>query len=43
MDGDMLDLVKFVEVKNKYKLLLYVDEVYFFGIIGDMGCGIVEL
>lgn len=42
IDGDILDLFKFIEIKKYYKVFLMVDEVYFIGIIGKYGCGISE-
>ena len=42
MDGDIPDLPKFVEVKNRHKALLMIDEAHSIGTIGDTGHGIAE-
>ena len=42
MDGDYPELPKFVEVKNKYKSWLMVDEAHSIGTMGDHGRGISE-
>ena len=43
MDGDYPDLPKFVEVKNKHKCWLYVDEAHSIGTLGDTGRGLAEV
>ena len=43
MDGDYPDLVKFIEVKNKHKAWLYVDEAHSIGTLGATGRGLAEL
>lgn len=42
MDGDIADLKKLVELKNKYNCLLMVDEAHAFGVFGEKGCGVCE-
>ncbi len=42
MNGDYPDLVKMVEVKNKHKALLMVDEAHSIGVMGESGRGIAE-
>lgn len=42
MDGDMPDLPKFVEIRNKYKIILMVDEAHSIGVLGKTGRGIGE-
>jgi 7-keto-8-aminopelargonate synthetase-like enzyme len=42
MDGDYPDLPKFVEVKNRHKALLMVDEAHSIGTMGASGRGIGE-
>ena len=43
MDGDYPDLPKFVEVKNKHKAWLYVDEAHSIGTMGATGRGMSEV
>ena len=43
MDGDYPDLPKFVEIKNKYKAWLYVDEAHSIGTLGETGRGLAEV
>ncbi|MDG1875655.1 MAG: aminotransferase class I/II-fold pyridoxal phosphate-dependent enzyme, partial [Mariniblastus sp.] len=43
MDGDYPDLPRFVEIKQKYKTWLYVDEAHSIGTMGDTGRGIGEV
>jgi 8-amino-7-oxononanoate synthase len=43
MDGDYPDLPKFVEVKNRHRCWLYVDEAHSFGTLGKTGRGVGEL
>ncbi|WP_243154139.1 8-amino-7-oxononanoate synthase [Pseudoflavonifractor sp. 60] len=42
MDGDILNLPRFVELANRYGLLSMVDEAHSTGVIGAAGRGIVE-
>jgi len=43
MDGDIPDLPRFVETRDKHHCLLFVDEAHSIGVIGDTGRGIGEL
>ena len=40
MDGDIPDLPRFIEVKNRHKALLMIDEAHSIGTIGPQGRGI---
>jgi 8-amino-7-oxononanoate synthase len=42
MDGDMPDLPKFIEVKNRHRAMLMVDEAHSMGVLGANGRGIAE-
>ena len=42
MDGDIADLNKLLELKNKYNAMLAVDEAHAFGVYGSRGLGIAE-
>ena len=42
MDGDFPDLPSFVDVKNRYRAMLMVDEAHSFGVMGPRGYGIGE-
>lgn len=40
MDGDIIDLMRLIELKKQYKCYLMVDEAHSFGVIGEKGFGI---
>ncbi len=42
MDGDYADLLKLIEIKEKYDTFLYVDEAHAIGTIGKQGLGLSE-
>lgn len=42
MSGDITDLKKFIELKQKYNAFLYVDEVHAIGVMGSSGAGLSE-
>ena len=42
MDGDFPDLPRFVELRQRRKILLMVDEAHSFGVMGRHGCGLRE-
>ena len=42
MDGDIPELSKFIEIKNRHKALLMIDEAHSIGTIGKTGRGISE-
>lgn len=43
MDGDIADIAKLVELKNKYNCMLVLDEAHAFGVFGQKGLGVSEL
>jgi len=42
MDGDIANLEKIVELKEKYSCILIVDEAHAFGVFGEKGLGVCE-
>ncbi|KAL8936865.1 MAG: hypothetical protein Q9216_004708 [Gyalolechia sp. 2 TL-2023] len=40
--GDMVDLVKVTELKQRYKFRLILDETWSFGVLGRTGAGVTE-
>lgn len=42
MDGDIPDVPKLIEIKEKYKALLMVDEAHSMGVIGPNGLGVCD-
>ncbi|MGZ0186839.1 MAG: serine palmitoyltransferase [Alphaproteobacteria bacterium] len=42
MFGDVAPMAEFVEIKNKHKAYLVVDEAHSFGVFGDNGLGVAE-
>lgn len=43
MDGDYPELQRFIDVKNKHRAWLYVDEAHSIGTLGETGRGLGEL
>lgn len=42
MDGDIADIKKLIEIKNKYNAILIIDEAHSIGIFGENGFGFCE-
>jgi 8-amino-7-oxononanoate synthase len=42
MDGDYPDLPRFVEIRERHKIILMVDEAHSFGVMGEGGHGLRE-
>jgi len=42
MDGDMPDLPRFIELRERHRCLLFVDEAHSLGVLGKTGRGIGE-
>lgn len=42
MDGDIPDLPRFINIKNRYKAFLMVDEAHALGVLGQTGKGLHE-
>ncbi len=42
MDGDIADIEKLIELKEKYNCLLVLDEAHAFGVFGKCGLGVTE-
>lgn len=42
MDGDYPDLPQFIDIKNRHKAFLMVDEAHSLGVLGEKGLGIRE-
>ncbi len=42
MDGDIADISKLVELKEKYNCILILDEAHAFGVFGNSGLGVCE-
>jgi len=42
MDGDYPDLPRFIEIKQKHRVFLMVDEAHSFGVMGETGLGVRE-
>jgi len=42
MDGDIPDIPKLIEIKNRHKAFLMVDEAHSMGIIGSKGMGVTD-
>lgn len=43
MDGYVVLLDKIVELVDKYNVMVMIDECYLVGVVGEIGCGVIEL
>jgi len=40
--GNICNLPKFIDIRIKHKIRIFIDESISFGILGNKGCGITE-
>lgn len=41
--GNICDLPKFIDIRIKYKIRIFIDETISFGVLGEKGRGVTEL